>query len=66
MDAGADHDDVEAQLNQWRTEWLAIALTDMEWRARPGSNPRLSLHRIPVIGRDEWEQAAPVRLTVPR
>jgi hypothetical protein len=28
------------------------------WRARPDSNPRLSLHRIRVAGRDEWEQAA--------
>jgi hypothetical protein len=36
---------------------LALALpeaVDAEWRARPGSNPRLSLWRIPILGREDW------------
>jgi len=45
---------------------LALALpeaVDAEWRARPGTDPRFSVRReravrIPIAGRDEWEQAA--------
>jgi len=28
--------------------WMAV------WRARPGSNPPLSLRRIPILGRGKW------------
>ena len=34
--------DVEAQLNEWRTEWLAIALTDNGMAGPTGFEPAIS------------------------
>lgn len=62
------HDPREAQLTPavYR-HGLGVPLPETvhaEWRARPGTDPRLGsamaeqLIRIPIVGREEWDRAA--------